>query len=114
MSDDPPNSKPVSDSTEITTAQIDIDFAALIDLLSNHLYRDKSAAIRELLSNANDSLITCKRECGFAKEGPEIRIWLDPQAAQLVVKDNGIGMSKSDLTNYLARIGASLTREKSK
>jgi HSP90 family molecular chaperone len=116
MSGEPtsPNDPQDAEAAEMTTAQIDIDFAALIDLLSNHLYRDKSAVIRELLSNANDSLINRKREGGLAPEGAVIRIWLDPEAAQLVVKDNGIGMSKSDLMKYLATIGASLAREKSK
>ena len=80
MSGEPtsPNDPQDAEAAEMTTAQIDIDFAALIDLLSNHLYRDKSAVIRELLSNANDSLINRKREGGLAPEGAVIRIWLDP------------------------------------
>jgi molecular chaperone HtpG len=108
-----------SEQVDLDSAQeerlIDIDFTSLISLLSHHLYReDSSPVIRELLSNANDSLITRKREFGFEQGGPEIRIWLDAEAAQLVVKDNGIGMTKNDLISYLSCIGASLTREKSK
>lgn len=98
---------------DVTSAQIEVDFPALIELLSHHLYRDKSAAIRELLSNANDSLIARREAHGFGEEEPAIRIWLDPGTAQLVVKDNGVGMSKNDLTNYLSKIGASLTRQAS-
>jgi HSP90 family molecular chaperone len=99
-------------TNESNQYQIDIDFHALIDLLSYHLYKDKSAVIRELLSNANDSLIARKRESGFGNEEPMIRLWLDPQAARLVVQDNGRGMSKEDLIEYLSTIGKSLTREK--
>lgn len=99
-------------TSQIGQHEFDIDFHALIDLLCNFLYKDKSAAIRELLSNANDSLIICKREIGFGNQEPAIRLWLDPQAAQLVVKDNGIGMSKDELMKYLATIGASLTKKK--
>ena len=69
-----PKSKNTKSTQENTSSpidvnhQIEIDFPALIDLLSNHLYKDKSAVIRELLSNANDSLITRKREFGFADD----------------------------------------------
>lgn len=94
--------------------QIEIDFPGIIELVSHHLYRDRSAAVRELLSNANDSLNVRKEEIGFGEEKPVIRLWVDHHrnTARLVVKDNGIGMSKDDLTNYLSTIGASLTKKK--
>lgn len=91
--------------------QIDIDFGGLIDLLSNHLYKDKSAVIRELLSNSNDSLIKRCRQKEFNSENALIQIWLDSKSAQLIIQDNGIGMSEDDLIKYLSTIGASLTKE---
>jgi len=91
--------------------QIDINFPALINLLSHHLYKDKSAVLRELLSNANDALIARNRESGFKGEKPMIRLWLDHGTARLIVKDNGIGMSSTDLIDYLSTIGSSLTQE---
>ena len=94
-------------------AEFVVDFPSLISLLSNFLYKDKSAAIRELLSNADDALVARKREDGVGLTRPEIRIWLDHQAARLTIADNGIGMSKTDLTDYLATIGASLARLRS-
>jgi len=93
--------------------QIEIDFHGLIDLLSNQLYKDKSAAIREILSNANDALRARIREGHDEAYSPSIRIWLD-QSGRLAVRDNGIGMSETDLKQYLATIGASLAKERRK
>ncbi len=92
--------------------QFDINFLGLIDLLSNHLYRDKSEVLRELLSNASDSLYRRKEESGFETEEASIRLWIDPATINLIIRDNGIGMSRNDLIKYLATIGAGLTAEK--
>ena len=98
---------------EIDYKLMDIDFRALIDLLSNHLYKDKSSVIRELLSNANDALYAREKELISENERLIIRLWLDHgTTTQLIVKDNGIGMSKDDLIHYLATIGAGLTKER--
>lgn len=88
------------------TGQWGVDFESLVKLLSTSLYSEASAVIRELLSNANDSLLRRRNEYGFRGQEPEIRVWLDDQAKRLIVRDNGIGMSKQDLIEYLATIGA--------
>jgi HSP90 family molecular chaperone len=97
--------------------QFDIDFKGLIDILTNHLYTENGAVIRELISNANDSLVIRQREYGFGNDSPAIRLWLETteqQRKRLIIKDNGVGMSKSDLVNYLSTIGAGLARNKKK
>ena len=99
-----------SETVNYRSHDIDIDFKSLVDLLSVHLYSDKSAAIRELLSNANDALIACEREHKLNEDESAIHIWLTRKSVQLVVSDNGIGMSEDDLLRYLGTIGASLTR----
>ncbi len=107
MSSSHENGEAESQPEEIAASesrQIEIDFHALIDLLSHHLYTDKSAVIRELLSNANDSLIARKREGGFGDEEGDDPHLGDREAAQLVIRDNGIGMSKKDLIEYLSTI----------
>ncbi|MFX0132602.1 MAG: ATP-binding protein [Candidatus Hodarchaeota archaeon] len=107
------NEKEKSSKASVTNTEdlkIDINFDALVELFSVYLYKDKSAAIRELLSNANDSLIIRKRETGFDKEDPMIRLWLDSESASLIVKDNGSGMSRQDLIEYLSVVGSSFTR----
>lgn len=98
---------------EPTSGDFVVDFTALIELLADFLYRDKSAVIRELLANANDALIARKREFGFDQDEPWIRIWLDRSAGQMVVQDNGIGMSHGELIDYLSTIAASMTRQRS-
>ena len=82
-----------------------VDFKELVRVLSEKLYPEASAVIRELLKNAHDSLSRLSKEYGFSGQEPEIRIWLD-QAGRLRVRDNGIGMSKVDLTERLSKIGA--------
>jgi molecular chaperone HtpG len=90
-----------------------VDFERLVKLLSTSLYAEASAVIRELLTNANDALYRRKVEYGFNGQEPECRIWLDSQAGRLIVRDNGIGMSKQDLKEYLATIAAGFSQSDS-
>lgn len=83
-----------------------VDFESLIELLSTHLFSEVGAVIRELLANASDALTRRENEDAFDGEEGAIRLWLDSDTGRLFVRDNGIGMSKSDLKIYLATIAA--------
>lgn len=95
------------------TGKFQIDFENLINVLAENLYSDPKAAIRELIQNANDSIV---RRIAFYQEQsisfvPTIHITTHRESRQLIIEDNGAGMIEREVINYLARIGGGRTRE---
>jgi molecular chaperone HtpG len=88
--------------------EMQFDFNGLIQLLAGHLYSEKRVFIRELIQNAHDGIQrrAAQSDAGYGRIDIETR----PGELQLIVRDNGIGMDRDDLVNYLATIGGSLTR----
>ena len=64
-----------------------------MDIVAKSLYTDSEVFIRELLSNASDSLEK-QRFSAQANEDLMINIEIFPDKKQLVIQDNGIGMSR--------------------
>lgn len=94
--------------TQLRPADVDLD--GLMRILGKALYSTPAVAIRELVQNAHDSLIRRLVESGHADPTP-IRITGDPVESTICVEDAGAGLTASDIDNYLARIGAGITRE---
>jgi molecular chaperone HtpG len=103
----------------VTTKAERLEFQAetkeLLDLMIHSLYSHKEIFLRELISNASDALDK-RRFLGLtnpqlAPEG-ELRIELEPDSAArtLVVRDNGIGMSREELIENLGTIARSGTK----
>lgn len=83
-------------------------------LMGENLYGDKKYGFRELLQNCFDA-------CNVMKEyylsndptsnyEPQISIIYDYDNEEIVIKDNGIGMSKDIIKNYFLTIGKSYYR----
>ena len=92
------------------------DYVAKADrlrhMLTNSIYSNKETFIRELLSNSNDALEKQRLESLTQKDDSaplSILIDVDKEKRQLIIEDNGIGMSKEDLVNYLGTIAESGT-----
>jgi len=87
--------------------KMETNFEGLIQLLAKHLYHEPEIFIRELLQNSHDSIQRRRREeidlSGF------INIDYDPNSSTLTFSDNGIGMNKSDIKEFLAVIGSTGT-----
>ncbi len=88
--------------------EMQFDFDGLIQLLAGHLYSEKKVFIRELIQNAHDSVVR-RRAAEHGDYGGRIEIETCPEKDRIVFRDNGIGMSRDDLNQFLSSIGKSGT-----
>lgn len=83
-----------------------VNLGGVIRLLSDHLYSGPEVYIRELLQNAVDA-ITARQHIDWAHEG-SIRVEVvDGDAPTILVEDNGVGLTKEEVHQFLATIGQS-------
>lgn len=88
----------------------------LLHLVAHSLYSHKEIFLRELISNAADALDRLRFEAlsdDSLYEGDSdlgIRIEVDEEARTLTVSDNGIGMSRAEVTGNIGTIARSGTR----
>ena len=85
----------------------------LLDIVINSLYTDKEIFVRELVSNASDSLEKLRhlqlteKSIYEPKQDLEIRIDLDEEAKTITITDTGIGMTREELQENLGTIAHS-------
>ena len=92
---------------EHTSFPAGIDFESVLRIISKQVYETPLAFIRENVQNAVDAVrIQAHRE-EAAPEDRSYRIDVTVYENKIVVRDNGIGMSKNDLQNFFWTIGAS-------
>src|SRR6185436_8130823 len=80
-----------------------IEIGRVIELLAEQIYPSPFALLRENVQNSFDALLQ-RRQRGSDFE-PVIDIRITPD--EIVVRDNGIGMSKEDLRAHYWRAGSS-------
>ncbi len=83
----------------------------LLKVLAEHLYSNKQVAVRELIQNAHDGCRRRQSEAAEANYTPHIRLEIDAPRRVLCIIDNGFGLTRSEIEDYLATIGRSYTRE---
>ena len=99
-----------------TTQSFEADVSRLLHLMVHSVYSERDIFIRELVSNAADACEKLRYEAIAKPEliesgGPfVITIALDSDAKTLTVADNGVGMSREDLTDALGTIARSGTK----
>ena len=92
--------------------QIEIHLPGILKLLSEHLYSDYRVALRELVQNAHDSYVRRKLEdSGTHGYAPRIDIGYDQAQNTLYFADNGSGLTRDEIIEYLATIGKGYTGE---
>jgi molecular chaperone HtpG len=94
-------------NTEPERFKMETNFEGLIRLLAEHLYSEPDVFVRELVQNANDSIVR-RREHEPDLAG-RIEIAADPSSRTLVFRDNGLGMDRQDIREFLSVIGSSGT-----
>lgn len=85
----------------------------ILDLMVNSIYTNKEIFLRELISNASDAIdklyfkSLTDQSVGMHRSDFAIEIEINKDARQLIIKDNGIGMTKDELENNLGTIARS-------
>ncbi len=85
----------------------------LLDLMIHSIYTNKEIFLRELLSNASDAIdklsyrALTDTSLKVNKEDFAIKIDINKEKRQLVISDNGCGMTKEELENNLGTIAKS-------
>lgn len=88
----------------------------LLDLVVHSLYTDREIFLRELISNASDSMEKLRHiestEKDIQDAGAELRIEItaDKEAGTLTIQDYGIGMTREELVKNLGTIAHSGTK----
>lgn len=88
----------------------------LLHILSHSLYQNREIALRELISNASDSLNKLRHlqlsEDQWRDANPlEITIQPHKEAKVLVIQDNGVGLTQEELIQNLGTIAHSGSKE---
>ncbi|MBF0430634.1 MAG: molecular chaperone HtpG [Fibrobacteria bacterium] len=103
-----------------TVAPEKIEFQAevkqILNLVINSLYSNKEICIREVVSNASDAIDKARIESLTNIEvlgddhNFKIKIDLDKDKNQIIISDNGIGMSKEEVVSNIGTIARSGTQ----
>jgi len=88
----------------------------LLDLVVHSLYTDREIFLRELISNASDSMEKLRHLEGTEKDiqdaglDLQVEVSADEEAGTLTIQDHGIGMTREELVDNLGTIAHSGTK----
>ncbi|MDD6735705.1 MAG: molecular chaperone HtpG [Clostridiales bacterium] len=92
---------------------ISVNSENIFPVIKKWLYSDKDIFLRELVSNACDAVTKLKKLAGIGEaklddnEQFRIDVIIDKDKKQLIVEDNGIGMTKEEVEKYITDIAFS-------
>jgi molecular chaperone HtpG len=98
------------------TLEFKAEVSQVLDLVIRSLYSNKEIFLRELISNASDAAEKLRFESltddALLEADPDlrIRVAIDKDAGTVTVSDNGIGMSRQEVTDTIGSIASSGTR----
>lgn len=99
-----------------TTKQFQTEVQQLLDLVIHSLYSNRDIFLRELISNASDAIDKIRFEAHSNESLMEgnsdwkIKLIPDKDAGTLTIRDNGIGMSISEVEENIGTIARSGTK----
>lgn len=97
--------------------EFNADVNQLIELVTHSIYSNKEIFLRELLSNASDALSKAQlkslQDTNYLKDDINLQITVDVNAKEklIVIKDNGIGMTKEEVIENIGTIAKSGTKK---
>ncbi len=104
----------------VNTQKENLEFKAevsqVLDLVIRSLYSNKEIFLRELISNASDAAEKLRFESltddKLFEDDPSlrVRVLIDKDAGTITVSDNGIGLSRQEVTETIGSIASSGTR----
>ena len=106
----------VVDETQHESHAFEADVAKLLHMMVHSVYCDKDVFLRELISNAADAWERLRYESIANPKllgddtKPQITLTIDAEQRRLTVEDNGIGMSRAEMTEALGTIAHSGTK----
>jgi len=109
----PLSTNPMTKKAKSKKQTFQAEVQQLLDIVIHSLYTDKEIFVRELVSNAADSLekmhhMQLKENDILENDSElEIQITLDEEAGTFTISDSGIGMSRDELTENLGTIAHS-------
>ena len=92
---------------------ISVDSENLFPIIKKWLYSDKDIFLRELVSNACDAVTKLKKLAGIGEAEIDsdthfkVTVRVDKKNNQLIVSDNGIGMTAEEIDKYINQIAFS-------
>ena len=103
-------------STTVETKEFQAETKQVLKLVIHSLYSNKEIFLRELISNASDAceklrFESLKNPALVGGDTPGITLIPDVAAGTLTIKDNGIGMSREEVTENLGTIARSGTKK---
>ncbi len=97
----------------------DVEISKIMDLIINNVYSNKDVFLREAISNASDALSKILEsrnkliEDGYKDivriSDMKVEVIPDKKNKKLIIRDNGIGMTKGDLIEFLGKVASSGT-----
>jgi len=104
-------------SDSIETRVFETETSQLLKLMIHSLYSNKEIFLRELISNSSDALDKLRYEgyqdTDLLKDSGDlvIQIEFDKDAKTIVIRDNGVGMSRDEVVENIGTIAHSGTAE---
>jgi molecular chaperone HtpG len=106
----------MSETPTVETHAFQAETRQVLQLMIHSLYSNKEIFLRELVSNASDALDRLRflaiSDDSVYEGDSELRIEIevDEDSSTLVIRDNGIGMSRSDVMENIGTIAKSGTK----
>ncbi|MCW8945653.1 MAG: molecular chaperone HtpG [Sedimenticola sp.] len=99
------------------TLEFQAEVSQVLNLVIRSLYSNKEIFLRELISNASDAAEKLRFEAltddALYEEDPNltIRVSFDKERKTVTIEDNGIGMSRQEVTETIGTIASSGTKK---
>ena len=100
----------------MATGNINVSVENIFPLIKKFLYSDHEIFLRELISNATDATLKLKHlttigEASVEYGNPVIEVKIDKEKKQLIITDQGIGMTKEEVEKYINQVAFSGAEE---